>query len=138
MWTLLGVAVDLIHAFAMAVWFAGFPLLFARRWPRVRLGYAIYAVGFILVSQTSMIFFKECILTVLTQWLWSHDPTHVVSNRWFTERLAGSVFGMAPSRHIIARISELMVLATAVGVIFSIVRAHRDARSKRVQVSFAS
>lgn len=138
MWTLLGVGVDVIHAAAMAAWFAGFPLLFASRLPRLRLAYAIYAVGFILVSQASMIFFNECILTVLTQWLWSHDPTHVISNQWFTERLAGSVFGMAPSRHIISRISEAMVLATAVGVIVSIVRARRAAHTKRLEVSFAS
>jgi len=32
--------------------------------PRLRLAYAIYAFGFTLVSQASMIFLNECILTV--------------------------------------------------------------------------
>jgi hypothetical protein len=111
----------------MASWFAGFPLLFVSRWPRARLAYAIYAVGFIVVSQASMLFLRECVLTELTRWCWAHDPAHVTSDEWFTERLARSVFGMAPSRHVISRISEALVLATAAGVIVSVARSHRHA-----------
>ena len=127
MWTALGVGVDLIHALAMVAWLVGLPLLFVRRWPRARLAYAAYAVLFIVASQASMIVLDECFLTTLTRWCWSHDPAHVVSNDWFTVRLARAVFGMAPSRHVVSRISEALVLATAAGVIVSVLRAHRHA-----------
>ena len=127
MWTALGVGVDLIHALAMVAWLVGLPLLFVRRWPRARLAYAAYAVLFIVASQASMIVLDECFLTTLTRWCWSHDPANVVSNDWFTVRLARAVFGMAPSRHVVSRISEALVLATAAGVIVSVLRAHRHA-----------
>jgi PAS domain S-box-containing protein len=74
----------------------------------------------------------ECILTVATRWCWGHDPSHVMSNDWFTERLARAVFGMAPSRHVISRLSEVLVLATAAGIIASAAfhsRGHRVPRA---------
>ncbi len=125
MWIALGVGVDLIHAFAMTAWFVGFPLLFVRRFPRARLAYAIYAVTFIVASQASMLLMDECFLTAITSWCWHHDPAHVVSNDWFTVRVARAVFGMAPSRHFISRLSEALVLVTAAGVIISVVRSRR-------------
>lgn len=125
MWTALGVGVDLIHALAMVAWLVGFPLLFVRRWPRARLAYAAYAVLFIVASQASMIVLDECFLTTLTRWCWSHDPANVVSNDWFTVRVARAVFGMAPSRHVVASVSEALVLATAGAVIVSVFRSRR-------------
>lgn len=125
MWTALGVGVDLIHAAAMVVWLAGLPLLFVHRWKRVRLVYASYAALFIVLSQGSMLVLDECFLTTLTRWCWSHDPGHAVSNDWFTLRLARVVFGMAPSRRIISRLSEALILVTAAGVIVSVLRARR-------------
>jgi len=125
MWVALGVGVDLIHALAMTAWFVGFPLLFVRRWPHARLAYAIYAVTFIVLSQASMLLIDECFLTAVTHWCWGHDPTHVASNDWFTVRIARDVFGMAPSRHVISRLSEALVLVTAAGVIVSVVRSRR-------------
>jgi hypothetical protein len=127
MWTALGVSVDLIHALAMVAWLVGLPLLFVKRWPRARLAYATYAIVFIVVSQASMIFLHECVLTLATRWFWGHDPAYVVSNEWFTERLARAVFGMAPSRHVISRLSEVLVLATAAGVLASVFRSQRHA-----------
>jgi hypothetical protein len=125
MWLAVGVGVDLIHALAMTAWLVGFPLLFVRRWPRARLTYAIYAVTFIVASQASMLFMGECFLTAVARWCGAHDATRVVSDDWFTVRLARAVFGMAPSRHDISRISEALVLVTAIGIIISIVRSHR-------------
>jgi hypothetical protein len=124
MWMALGVGIDLIHAFAMAAWVVGFPLLFVRQWRRARLAYAIYAVVFIVASQASRLLLGECFLTTAARWCWSHDPTRAVSNEWFTVRMARGVFGMAPSHRAIARLSEALVLATAAGVIVSIVRSH--------------
>jgi hypothetical protein len=98
-----------------------------RRWPRARFAYASYAVVFIVLSQTSMLLFGECFLTELTHWCLGHDPGRVTSDDWFTERLARYVFGMAPSRHGISRLSEALVLATAAGVLVSVLRAHRRA-----------
>ena len=134
MWIALGVGVDLIHALAMVAWFAGFPLLFVKKWPRARLTYATYAVSFVVLSQASMIFMGECFLTTVTRWCWRHDPALVVSNDWFTVRLARVVFGMAPSRHFVSRISEVLVLATAAGVVVSVFRSrrHGDLRAARL------
>ena len=123
MWIALGVGVDLIHALAMAAWVGGLPLLFVRRWPRVRLAYATYAVVFIVVSQVSMLFIDECFLTAVTRWCWRHDPAQVISNDWFTVRLARAVFGLAPTQHVISWLSEVLVLATAAGVIVSVFRS---------------
>ena len=125
MWMALGVGVDLIHALAMAAWFVGFPLLFVLRWPGVRLAYATYAVVFIVASQASRLLLGECFLTTATRWCWSHDAAHAVSSEWFTVRLARGVFGMAPSHRAVARVSEALVLATAAGVIVSVVRSRR-------------
>ena len=72
-----------------------------------------------------MLLMNECFLTAVTRWCWGHDPAHVVSNDWFTERIARAVFGMAPSRRLITRFSEALVLATAAGVIISIFRVRR-------------
>jgi len=126
MWSAIGAGIDLVHAFAMTVWLLGLPLLFARRWPRARLLYAVYAVLFIVASQGSRLLMDECFLTVLAQWCWGHNPSHVVSSDWFTMRLARAIFGMAPSHHMISRLSEALVLATAAGVIVTVVRSRRD------------
>ena len=123
MWLSLGVGVDLIHALTMVAWLVGFPLLFMHRWPRLRIAYAIFAVGFVVVSQGSMLVLGECVFTTVARWCSSHDPGRAVTNDWFTVRVARAVFGMAPSRHAISRLSEALVLATAVGVIMSFARA---------------
>ena len=127
MWTVLGVGVDVLHALAMAAWLLGFPLFFMGRWPRARVAYAAYAVGFVVASQLSMAVLGECFLTAITRWCWSHVPEETVSNAWFTERMAHVIFGLAPSRHVIARLSEAVVLATAAGVVVSIVRSRHFA-----------
>jgi hypothetical protein len=130
MWTALGAGVDFIHAIAMAAWVVGFPLLFVQRWPHARLAYATYAVLFVVLSQTSMFLLHECFLTKVASWCWGHDPSHFASNDWFTERLARAIFGMAPSRHLIARLSEALVLATVAGVILSVVHVRRHASTR--------
>ena len=126
MWSGIGAGVDLVHALAMMGWFLGLPLLFAKRWPRARLVYAVYAVVFIVASQASRLLMNECFLTVVAQWCWGHNPSHVVSNEWFTMRFARAIFGMAPSHHMVSRLSEALVLATAAGVIVTVVRSRRD------------
>ncbi len=132
MWIALGVGVDLFHALAMVAWVAAFPLLFLKRWPRARLVYATYAVTFILLSQGSRLILGECFLTTISHFCIEHDPTRVVSGEWFTVRVARAVFGMAPSHRGIARLSEALVLATAIGVIVSIARMR--ARPQRMAV----
>jgi len=99
------------------------PLLFVKRWPRARVAYAIYAVVFVILSQASMVFLDECFLTAVTRWCYGHEPARTVSNEWFTVRLAQAIFGMAPSRHVLSAALRSVVLATAAGVILSIVRS---------------
>jgi hypothetical protein len=112
----------------MAVWLIGLPLLFVRRWPRAREAYAIYAVLFIVLSQTSMYVLDECFLTTIARWLWDQGPAHAVSREWFTVRVARFVFGMTPSHRSISRASEALVLITSVGALVSIFRSRREAR----------
>ena len=92
MWLSLGVGVDLIHALTMVAWLVGFPLLFMHRWPRLRIAYAIFAVGFVVVSQGSMLVLGECVFTTVARWCSSHDPGRAVTNDWFTVRVARAVF----------------------------------------------
>lgn len=125
MWSVLAAAVDFIHALAMAAWFLGFPLLFVKRWRTARLGYAVYAVVFIVASQVSMLVLDECFLTSVARWCAQHDPTRTVSGQWFTERIAAAIFGMSPSHRLVSWISEALVLATAAAVLVAVLRAHR-------------
>lgn len=103
----------------MAVWVLGLPLLFIRRWPALRLRYALFAVFFVVTSQLSMVFLDECFMTTLARFFWEQAPVKEVSHEWFTVRLARAVFGMAPSHRAISRASEALILVTAAGVIVS-------------------
>jgi hypothetical protein len=123
MWRALAVMVDILHAAAMVSWAVALPLLFVRRWPRLRLACAIYAVSFIVASQASMLLFHECFLTEITSWLNARGTTPMGGGEWFTERVARVVFGMAPSRELISRLSEALIACTAVGVILTLVHA---------------
>lgn len=125
MWSILGAAVDLLHAFAMAAWVVGLPLLFVRRWPRVRLAYAVFAIFFVVTSQLSMVFLNECFLTTIARFFYERAPEHVASHEWFTVRIANAVFGMAPSHRVISRISEVLILVTAAGAVLSVLRGRR-------------
>lgn len=129
MWAVLGSAVDLIHALAMTLWLVGLPLLFMRRWPRARVAYAGYALGFIVLSQTSMVVLNECFLTTLARWCWDQGPAHRVSHEWFTVRISRFVFGMAPSHRVISRATEALVFVTAAGALVSVLRSRRQHRT---------
>ena len=59
------------------------------------------------------------------------DESPADASEWFTVRLARAVFRWAPSHRAIARISELFVLLTAVGVI-------RSLRPRAVRVATAN
>jgi hypothetical protein len=120
MWSALGALVDFVHALAMAAWVVGLPLLFVRRWPRLRLGYAIFAVGFVVLTRASMAFLGECFLTTVSRYFWEKAPAGAASGEWFTVRLAYWVFGMAPSHRAIAIVSEILVFVTAIGVLYSV------------------
>jgi hypothetical protein len=123
MWRALAVTVDSIHAIAMLTWAVAIPLLFVRRWPRLQLACAIYAISFIEASQASMLVFHECFLTKIASWLAGRGVTPMGGGEWFTERVAYTVFGMAPSREGISRLSELLIACTAVGTIVTLVHA---------------
>lgn len=119
MWSALGAVVDFVHALAMAAWVLGLPLLFVRRWPRLRVGFAIFAVSFVIGTRLSMWLLGECFLTTLARACYERAPAGSASGEWFTVRLAYFVFGMAPSHRSIAVVSEVLVLVTAAGVLYS-------------------
>jgi len=127
MWQILGSMVDVVHAFFMAAWLLGLPLLYWRRWPRLTRAYGFYAVVFILVSQGSHLFLGECFLTTIAGRLWEHSfvpaALPINSREWFTVRLATWVFDMAPSHRAIVVSSELLILLTALGELLSLRRS---------------
>lgn len=118
MWAMLAAGVDLVHALLMAAWMGGLPLLFLHRWPRLTRAYGIYAVTFILVSQTSHWVLGECVFTTLARWC-ARSSSIPVSEEWFTVRLAQAVFHMTPSHRAIVWISEGLILVTAIGALAS-------------------
>lgn len=127
MFAVLGSAVDFLHALLMVAWVVGLPLLFWQRFPRATKWYAIYAVVFIILNQASQYILGECFLTALARMLWEHGgaPPHTAPDEWFTVRVARAVFHMTPSHKSIKRLSELIILVSAVGMLVSM-RRHRD------------
>lgn len=137
MWTNLGAIIDAIHAFAMASWILGLPLLFWHRWPRLSTAYGIYAVAFVVLTRMSHFAYGECFLTRLSRQFWSAAPAARQTDEWFTVRFARLVFGLTPSHRAIALGSEALILVTAIGVLVSLHRLRRthDARGRHVTSS---
>lgn len=126
MWAPVAAAVDVLHAALMAAWILGLPLLFWHRYPKLTLGYGVYAVLFVLVSRVSHWIGGECFLTTISAKLWRAGAVVAAeSDEWFTVRLARFVFGMTPSHRAVAWGSEALILVTAVGVVFSMSRRLR-------------
>lgn len=122
MWRVLGSGVDVVHALLMAAWILGLPLLFFRRWPRLTRAYGIYAITFIVLSQASEWLLDECFLTTIAGRLWSRAGADapIDTREWFTVRVATWIFDMAPSHRSIVVTSEVLILATALGVVLSL------------------
>jgi len=115
---MLAAAIDLLHALLMAAWVGGLPLLFWHRWPRLTRAYGIYAVVFIVVSQTSHALLGECVFTTIARWCVRASSTPE-SDEWFTVRVAQAVFHLAPSHRSVVWASEALILVTAVGGLIS-------------------
>jgi hypothetical protein len=120
MWTVLGAAVDAVHALLMALWILGLPLLFWHRWPKLSITYGIYAVAFVIVTRVSHYVLGECFLTTVARRFWTTAAVGSETDEWFTVRFARLIFGMTPSHRAVAVASEVLVLVTAVGVLVSL------------------
>jgi hypothetical protein len=113
------------HAVLMALWVLGLPLLFWRRWPAATRAFAVYAVAFVIVNLASRALLGECFLTTLARTLWHHaahgssGSRAPVPDEWFTVRAAQAIFRLTPSHQLIKRLSEILIFATAVGVLFA-------------------
>ena len=128
MGAVLGASIDFIHAFLMAAWVMGIPLLFWHRWPRITQVYAVYAIGFIVINQLSDVILGECFLTTLAGMAWEtapHAASPSPSREWFTVRLAGAIFRLTPSHRAIKLVSEGLILLTAAGVAYRSFAHHR-------------
>jgi hypothetical protein len=126
----LAVGTDFIHALLITLWIAGLPLLVWHRWPRAARIYAVYAVGFVALSQLSQRLLGECFLTAIALHFWEQVPSSApVSREWFTVRIAQAVFHLAPSHRSIVHVSEALIVTTAVGVLWSL---HRASSSHRI------
>jgi hypothetical protein len=119
---ILAVLVDVIHALAMAIWALGLPLLVWHRAVRLTKAYAWYAVVFVSLNLASQLLLGECFLTTLARACWaqagSSAPTNV--DDWASVRFAELVFRMTPSHTAVMRLSQLLILATAVGVLHTV------------------
>ena len=124
-WRALGASVDFFHALAVLAWIGGIPLLFSKRTPRVRHLYAIYAVAFIVLYHGSRVFLGECFLTTLARALWrraENDALGGASDEWFTVRVAEAVFDLSPSHAVVTIVAQILIFATAAGVLYPSVR----------------
>jgi hypothetical protein len=129
MWELIGAAIDLFHALAMVLWVLGLPFLFSRRWPRLAMASGIYAISFIVLSQGSKLILGECFLTTLARLAWAKSTSPVDPGEWFTVRIARAVFDLSPARHSITRLSEVLILITATGMLLSLHRHRRERKA---------
>jgi len=120
MYAALSTLVDLLHAASMVAWIGGLPLLFVRRWPRLSRAFAVYAVAFVVISQGTQALLGECFLTTIARALarLGAERGSLVDDGWFTQRIARSIFGLAPSRRTISVTFDVLVGVTAVGVLF--------------------
>jgi hypothetical protein len=132
MYALLAILSDLVHLTAMIVWAVGLPLLLWHRWPRLSLAYTWYALLFVLASQLSHLAVGECFLTTLSRLLWeaAGDPT--ASS--FTVRLVEIVAGFRPSERSAVIIWQIAIVATSIGMLWSLHRHRSHVRLQRVIV----
>ena len=132
----IGAFIDLMHALFMVAWVLGLPLLFWHRFPWATRGYALYAIGFVVVNQLSHALLGECFLTALARYAWEHAPgsggSAPVSDEWFTVRFAEAIFHLTPSHRGIKLVSEALIFLTAIGVAFRALVEHR-ARTDRAE-----
>lgn len=130
MYALLAVIVDALHALTMALWVACLPLLFWHRWPRATKVYGWFAISFIVGNMFSQWVLGECFLTTIARALWeraSNVPENI--DDWFTVRFADLVFRMAPSHRAVKIVTELLILATALGTLYSMRRLRQKPKA---------
>lgn len=129
---ILGAAVDLVHALAMAAWALGLPLLLWHRWPRLTRAYCYYSIFFVAVLLVSQAALGECVLTTLSRAFWQRAQPEgaQASGEWFTVRLAQAIFDLTPSHLAVKRASEVLSALTAVGVLVSLRRLRQNAPAR--------
>lgn len=135
MFAILAVAIDTLHALAMVLWVAGLPALFWHRWPRLTRAYGWYSVAFVALNVGSQWLLGECFLTTIARACWSRAgsdaPEHV--DDWFTVRFAEQVFQMTPSHFAVKRLTEGLILLSAIGTLYWMHRLRRKASAPRAQ-----
>lgn len=133
MWMRLAATLDLVHALLMAAQVVGIPLLFVHRWPRLTRAYAVYAVTFVTLSQGSQWLTGECFVTTWARWLWRRGaPDAMPPAEWLTVRMAQAVFHLSPSHRSVVLASEVVLVVTALGVLFTARRGHFGERISRL------
>lgn len=116
----IAVSIQVLHALVMILWILGLPLLFWHRYPKLSIGYAFYAVVFIIINQVSHYTLGECVLTTIERWFWQHSLMHEPTEQWFSIRFAQLIFGFTPSHKGIKISGEVLIALCAVGGMFSI------------------
>lgn len=125
----LAITTDALHIFAMVAWALGLPLLVWHRWPRLSLGYTLYAIVFVLVSQVSHYLLGECFLTTLSRYWWELAGDHAAGT--FMVRLVNRVAGVRPDADAAVFVWEVAIFVTSVAVAWSLFHGHRLRRRGR-------
>lgn len=113
----LAVVTDAFHAFLMAIWVIGLPLLFWHRYRSLSISYCLFSVAFIIVNQISHYTLGCCIFTTIADWFY-HQAGQGAPEEWFTVRASQFVFGLTPSHRGIKIATETLIAVSAIGGIF--------------------
>jgi hypothetical protein len=111
----IAVSIQVFHALVMVIWILGLPLLFWHRYPKLTIGYACFAIVFIIINQVSHYTLGECVLTTAERWCWKHSLQHEPTEQWFSVRFAQFIFGLTPTHRDIKIASEVLIAISAAG-----------------------
>lgn len=90
--------------------------LFWFKYPKLSNWYAIYCLTFIVINQVSQYTLGCCVLTTISNYLWSHSDLHYsTSNEWFSVKLSNFIFGLTPSHYGIKIATETLIAIAAIG-----------------------
>lgn len=126
----MAVAVDVLHALLMVIWFIGLPLLFWWKYPKLSYYFCLYCVAFIIVNQVSHLILGECIFTTIANWFYSHAHACTVKDEWFTIRASRVVFGAVPTHRGIKIATQLLAGLTAVGGLLTMYKIRKEFHKK--------
>lgn len=128
----IAVSIDVFHALAMIAWVLGLPLLFWHRYSKLSTLYASYSIIFIIVNLTSQYFLNRCVLTEVSAYFWKNTAAGIDTSEWFTVRFSKLIFNLTPNHNLIKRLTEILILISSIGGIYSLTRKKYNVRRQEI------